>query len=63
VIRPGETRKVTLMPNPGVRGGGMAGRFREFDRALWRVVAPIAERGLTRLAISNSGTRAAQYPS
>jgi type VI secretion system protein VasD len=33
--------------------------FRDIDRAQWRMVAPIAESGLTRLAISISGTRAA----
>jgi type VI secretion system protein VasD len=62
VVRPGETRKVTLMPKPGVRFIGIAVLFRDIDRAQWRMVAPIAESGLTRLAISISGTRAALVP-
>jgi type VI secretion system protein VasD len=63
VVRPGETRKVTLMPKPGVRFVGIAVMFRDIDRAQWRMVAPIAESGLTRLTISISGTRAALVPS
>jgi len=59
VVRPGETRKVTLMPKPGVRFIGVAVLFRDIDRAQWRQVAAIAESGPTRLAISISGTRAA----
>jgi type VI secretion system protein VasD len=63
VVRPGETRKVTLMPKPGVRFVGIAVLFRDIDRAQWRMVAPIAESGLTKLTISISGTRAALVPS
>jgi type VI secretion system protein VasD len=59
VMRPGETRKVTLMPKSGVRFIGIAVMFRDIDRAQWRVVAPIAESGLTKLAVSISGTKAA----
>jgi type VI secretion system protein VasD len=63
VVRPGETRKVTLMPKPGVRFIGIAVLFRDIDRAQWRMVAPIAESGLSRFALSISGTRAALVPS
>jgi type VI secretion system protein VasD len=63
VVRPGETRKLTLMPKPGVRFIGIAVLFRDIDRAQWRMVAPIAESGLSKLAISLSGTRAALVPS
>lgn len=63
VVRPGETRKVTLLPKPGVRFIGIAVLFRDIDRAQWRMVAPITESGLSRLAISVSGTRAALVPS
>ena len=63
VVRPGESRKVTLMPKPGVRFIGIAVLFRDIDRAQWRMVAPIAESGLSRFAISISGTRAALVPS
>ena len=62
VVSPRETRKVTLMPKPGVRFVGIAVLFRDIDRAQWRLVAPIAESGLTRLAISISGTRTALVP-
>jgi len=37
VVRPGETRKVTLMPKPGVRFVGIAVLFRDIDRAQWRM--------------------------
>ena len=59
VVRPGETRKVTLMPKPGVRFLGVAVLFRDIDRSQWRMVAPIAESGPSRFAISISGTSAA----
>ena len=59
VVRPGETRKVTLMPKPGVRFIGIAALFRDIDRSQWRMVAPIADSGLSKLAISISGNRAA----
>lgn len=59
LIRPGETRKVMLTPKPGVRSIGIAVMFRDIDRAQWRVVAPIAESGLTKLALSIRGLNAA----
>ena len=59
VIRPGETRKVTVMPKPGVRFIGVAVLFRDIDRSQWRMVAPIAESGLSKFALSISGNRAA----
>ena len=62
VVRPGETRRVTLNPKPGVRFIGVAVLFRDIDRAQWRMVAPIAESGLSKFAISLSGTRAALVP-
>ena len=45
VVRPGETRKVTLTPKPGVRFLGIAVLFRDIDRAQWRAIAPIAASG------------------
>ena len=63
VVRPGETRRVTLNPKPGTRSVGVAVLFRDIDRAQWRLVAPISESGLTKLAISISGTTAALVPS
>jgi type VI secretion system protein VasD len=51
VLRPGETRKITLMPKPGVRYIGTVVLFQDIDRARWRAVAAIAPEGLTRLAL------------
>lgn len=59
LLRPGETRKVMLTPKPGVRSIGIAVMFSDIDRAQWRVVAPIAESGLTKLALSIRGLNAA----
>jgi type VI secretion system protein VasD len=62
VVRPGETKKITLTPKAGVRFIGIAVLFRDIDRSQWRMVAPIAESGLSKLAISLSGNRAALVP-
>jgi type VI secretion system protein VasD len=51
VIKPGETRKLTLMPKPGVHYIGTVVLFQDIDRARWRAVAAIAPEGLTRLAL------------
>jgi type VI secretion system protein VasD len=59
LIRPGETRKVVLTPKAGVRFIGVAVMFRDIDRAQWRVVAPIAESGPTKLALAIGGVTAA----
>ena len=58
VVRPGETRKITLAPKPGVRFLGVAVLFRDIDRAQWRAITPIAESGSTRLVLTISGNRA-----
>jgi type VI secretion system protein VasD len=52
VMRPGETRTITLMPKPGVRYIGVAVLFQDIDRARWRAVAPIAPSGQTKLALA-----------
>lgn len=59
LIRPGETRKVILTPKPGVRSIGIAVMFRDIDRAQWRLVAPIAESGPTKLTLAVHGITAA----
>jgi type VI secretion system protein VasD len=51
VMRPGETRKVTLAPKPGVR-------FHDIDRAQWRAIAPIAASGTTRLVLAIGSSKA-----
>jgi type VI secretion system protein VasD len=59
VIKPGETRKLTLMPKPGVRYIGTVVLFQDIDRARWRGVAAIAPEGLTRLTLA-LGSNSAQ---
>lgn len=46
------------MPKPGVRFIGVAVLFRDIDRSQWRMVAPIAESGLSKLVVSLSGNKA-----
>jgi len=58
VVRPGETRNITLAPKPDVRFIGVAVLFQEIDRSQWRAVAPIAPSGLTRLVLSIGANRA-----
>jgi type VI secretion system protein VasD len=58
VVRPGETRKITLSPRTGVRYIGIAVLFREIDRSQWRAVASIAPSGLTRLTLTIGANRA-----
>jgi type VI secretion system protein VasD len=58
VVRPGETRKITLMPKPGVRFLGVAVLFHDIDRAQWRAIAPIAASGTTRLVLAIGGDKA-----
>jgi type VI secretion system protein VasD len=62
VVRPGETRKLTLSPKMGVRYIGVAVLFREIDRAQWRAVASIAPAGLTRLTLTIGANRADLEP-
>jgi len=52
VVRPGETRNVTMAPKPGVRFLGVAVLFHDIDRAQWRAIAPIAASGTTRLVLA-----------
>ncbi len=58
VVRPGETKTVTLSPKAGVRFLGVAVLFRDIDHAAWRARAPIAPSGLTKLVLSIAGTTA-----
>jgi type VI secretion system protein VasD len=58
VVRPGETRKVTLTPKPGVRYLGVAVLFHDIDRAQWRAIAPIAASGTTRLVLAIGSNKA-----
>jgi type VI secretion system protein VasD len=58
VVRPGETRKVTMAPKPDVRFLGVAVLFQDIDRAQWRAIAPIAASGTTRLVLTLSSNKA-----
>ena len=58
VVRPGETRKITLAPKPDVRFLGVAVLFQDIDRSQWRAAAPIATTGLTRLVLVIGSNRA-----
>ena len=58
VVRPGETRNITLAPKPDVRFIGVVVLFQDIDRSQWRAVAPIAPSGLTRLVLSIGANRA-----
>jgi len=62
VVRPGETRNLTLAPKLGVRYLGVAVLFRDIDRAQWRAIASIATIGLTRLALTIGRNRAVLEP-
>jgi len=51
VMRPGETRNITLTPKPDVRYLGVAVLFQDIDRARWRAVEAIAPSGVTKLML------------
>jgi len=58
VVRPGETRKITLMPKPDVRYLGAVVMYQDIDRSQWRAIAPIATSGPTKLMLTMGGNRA-----
>ena len=58
VVRPGESRKITLMPKPNVRYIGVVVLFQDIDRAQWRGMAPIAASGVTPLKLVLGGNAA-----
>jgi type VI secretion system protein VasD len=58
VVRPGETRNITLAPKPDVRFIGVAVLFQEIDRSQWRAVAGIAPGGVTRMVLVLGSNRA-----
>jgi type VI secretion system protein VasD len=58
VVRPGETRKINLMPKPDARYIGAVVLFRDIDRSQWRAVAAIAPSGLTKLVLTMGSNRA-----
>jgi type VI secretion system protein VasD len=58
VVRPGETRNITLAPKPDVRFIGVAVLFQDIDRSQWRAVAGIAPSGVTTLVLVLGSNRA-----
>ncbi len=62
VVRPGETRKVTLAPKPDVRFLGVAVLFQDIDSAQWRAIASIAASGTTRLVLALGSNKAVLEP-
>ena len=62
VVRPGETRKITLAPKPDVRFLGVAVLFQDIDRAQWRAIAAIAANGTTRLVLAVGSNKAVLEP-
>lgn len=51
VVRPGETRNVTIALKPGARFVGAAVLFQDIDRSRWRALSPIATSGMTKLML------------
>jgi type VI secretion system protein VasD len=51
-----------LAPKPSVQSLGGAMLFREFDRAKWKAVSPIAVSGSTRLVLAIGGNKAELIP-
>jgi type VI secretion system protein VasD len=63
VIRAGETRVIDRVPKSGVQILGVAVLFRDIDHATWRVMAPVAASGPTKLVLTTSGVVATLAPS
>jgi type VI secretion system protein VasD len=63
VVRPGETRTIDRVPKTGVQILGVAVLFRDIDHATWRIMAPVAASGPTKLVLSTSGVVAKLAPS
>jgi len=51
VLAPGETHTLTHELKPGAQAVGIAAQFRDIDRATWRVSAPVADSGPTKLTL------------
>jgi type VI secretion system protein VasD len=62
VLRAGETRIIDRVPKNGVQVLGVAVLFRDIDHATWRLMAPIAASGPTKLVLSTSGVVAKLAP-
>lgn len=51
IVRPGESRTLTMILTPDVRYVGVAALYQNIDGAQWRSVAPVAPSGVTKLVL------------
>jgi len=58
VVRPGETRPITLELKKGVQFVGIAVLFRKIEKSQWRAVSPVAASGPSKLTLKISGLTA-----
>jgi len=58
LLSPGQTRTISEPLQKGARFVGIAVLFRDIDHAVWRLTAPVAAGGTTRLTLDISGLRA-----
>jgi type VI secretion system protein VasD len=63
VIAPAETRKLNRELKMGVQALGAVVLFRAIDTAAWRVFAPVASSGPSRLTLHIAGTTVTLAPS
>ena len=62
VVTPGQTRTIVRTLKPGVQFIGVAVLFREIDHAHWRVIAPAAASGPTKLTLTTGKLAASLKP-
>ena len=57
IVAPGEKQTITRDLKPNTRFIGAVALFRAIDQAVWRVDAPAAPNGPTRLTLTTQGTK------
>lgn len=62
VITPGETRPLTHALLPNAQFVGIIAIFRDIDRAVWRVTAPVARNGVTKLVVRTDALKVTLTP-
>jgi type VI secretion system protein VasD len=62
IVTPGERKVISKPLKPGVAAIGVAVAFRQIDEAAWRVSAPVAAHGPSRLELRTAGTTATLAP-
>ena len=58
IVRPGETRTLTMILTPDVRYLGISALYQSIDSAQWRTVASVAPSGLTKRVLMLGRRRA-----